>query len=82
LPYGEVSDQIFTVDGTFSLAWSHYQLRASVTNLLDNKYRLGEYNFASDFKSQPQPTLVPEREFTAGAPRAVFVTFGINFGGA
>ena len=41
----------------------------------------GEYNNASDFNSQAQPTLVPERTFTAGAPRGVFATFGINFGG-
>ena len=51
------------------------------TNLLDNKYRLGEYNYASDFHSQQQPTLVPQRTFAAGAPRGVFATFGITFGG-
>ena len=80
LPYGEVSGEIFTVDGALTVGWSHYQLRLSATNVLDNHYRLGEYDFASDFKSQPQPTLVPEREFTAGAPRALFATFGINLG--
>jgi hypothetical protein len=51
------------------------------TNLLDNRYRLGEFNYASDFHSQPQPTLVSERHFTAGAPRGVFGTLAINFGG-
>jgi hypothetical protein len=52
------------------------------TNLLDTKYRLGEFNFASDFHSQPQPTLVPQRLFSAGAPRGVFATFAVHFGGA
>ncbi len=75
LPYGEVSGDIFTVDGALTVSWSHYQVRLSATNVLDNRYRLGEYNYASDFKSRPQPTLVPEREFTAGAPRALFATF-------
>jgi len=50
---------------------------------------LGEYNFASDFRSyraspgggSAQPTLVPERLFTAGAPRTIFGSFAINFGG-
>ncbi|HEY5090249.1 MAG TPA: hypothetical protein VIK30_09770, partial [Polyangia bacterium] len=81
LPYGQVSDDIFTVDGSASLSWGSYQLRIVSTNLLNTQYRLGEFNYASDFHSQAQPTLVPERTFTAGAPRGVFGTFSINFGG-
>jgi iron complex outermembrane receptor protein len=81
LPYGEVSQDILTIDASAVLSWSHYELRLVSTNLLNTQYRLGEYNYASDFKSQPLPTLVPERTFTAGAPRGVFATFGINFGG-
>jgi iron complex outermembrane receptor protein len=77
-----VSGTIFTIDASASVAWSNYQLRFSVTNLLDTQYRLGEYNYASDFNSQAQPTLVPDRTFTAGPPRALFLTLGFNFGGA
>jgi TonB family protein len=82
LPYGEVSDQIFTIDASAILSWSHYELRLMSTNLLNTQYRLGEYNYPSDFHSQPQPTLVPERAFSAGAPRGMFLTLGINFGGS
>jgi len=53
-----------------------------VSNLLDRRYRLGEYNYASDFRTESQPTLVPVRHFTAGPPRAVYLTLGVNFGGA
>jgi len=81
LPYGQVSGHIFTVDASASLSWANFQLRLTSTNLLDTQYRLGEYNYASDFHSQPQPTLVPERTFTAGAPRGLFATFAITFGG-
>jgi hypothetical protein len=81
LPYGQRSDDIFTIDASLTFAWSHYQLGIICTNLLDAQYRLGEYNYASDFHSQPQPTLVPERMFAAGAPRGVFGTFAVNFGG-
>jgi TonB family protein len=81
LPYGQVSDDIFTLDGSASLSWEAYQLRIVSTNLLNTQYRLSEFNYASDFHSQPQPTLVPERTFTAGAPRGVFATFAVNFGG-
>ncbi len=81
LPYGQASQDIFTIDASTKLAWAHYEVGVTTTNLLDAKYRLGEYNYASDFHSQPQPTLVPARMFSAGAPRGIFGTFAINFGG-
>ncbi|HVR61807.1 MAG TPA: TonB family protein [Polyangia bacterium] len=81
LPYGQVSGDIFTVDASATLSWDRYQVRLLSTNLFNTQYRLGEYNYASDFHSQPQPTLVPARTFTAGAPRGVFVTLGVTFGG-
>ena len=81
LPYGQVSGSIFTVDGSLGLTWTNYQVRLLATNLFDTQYRLGEYDYASDFHSQPQPTLVPQRTFTAGAPRGLFATFAITFGG-
>jgi len=82
LPYGQRSQDIFTVDGSAALSWTHYEIELSVTNLFDNQYRLGEYNYASDFHSEPQPTLVPERHFAAGPPRSVFLSLLANFGGA
>lgn len=89
LPFGERSDPVFTLDASATLNFSHYELGLTVTNLLGTQYRLGEYNYASDFRSaralpggaSSQPTLVPERTFTAGAPRAIYGSFAINFGG-
>jgi hypothetical protein len=82
LPLGERSQTIFTIDASATLGWKNLELGLIVTNLLDRRYRLGEYNFVSDFRSDPQPTLVPMRHFTAGAPRGVFATFSVTFGGA
>jgi TonB family protein len=82
LPYGQRSDVLFTLDTSASLAWTHYELGLSVTNLLDRQYRLGEYNFASDFHTEASPTLVPVRHFSAGAPRAIFGTLAVNLGGS
>ena len=82
LPLGERSQVIFTIDASATLGWRNFELGLVVTNLLDRRYRLGEYNFVSDFRSEPQPTLVPVRHFTAGAPRAIFATFSVSFGGA
>jgi TonB family protein len=81
LPFGERSQDIFTVDGSATASWTHYAVTLTSTNLFDRQYRLSEFNYASDFHSQAHPTLVPERHFTAGAPRGVFATFAINFGG-
>jgi hypothetical protein len=80
LPYGQRSDVIFTLDASATLAWSHYEIGLSCTNLTGTQYRLGEYNFASDFHTEPSPTLVPVRHFTAGAPRAVYGTIAVNLG--
>ena len=71
LPFGERSDTIFTIDGSASLAWMRYKLGVKASNLLDTRYRLGEYNYRSDFHSQDEPTLTVARHFTAGAPRIV-----------
>jgi TonB family protein len=89
LPYGQSSDAVFTLDASATLNFSHFELGLTVTNLLDSQYHLGEYNYASDFRSarsQPggaatQPTLVPERTFIAGAPRSIYGSFAIHFGG-
>jgi iron complex outermembrane receptor protein len=82
LPFGARSDTIFTIDANATVGWSHYEVGLVVTNLLDTQYRLGEYNFVSNFQQGVPPTLVPSRLFTAGAPRGIFGTFTVNFGGA
>ena len=81
LPYSEYSDIIFISDASASLRWSIWNLRFSGTNLFNSKYRLGEYNYASDFHSQAEPTLAPERSFTAGAPQMLMVSLGATLGG-
>jgi TonB family protein len=81
LPYNQLSDRIFTVDASASLDWKRFELGFEVTNLLDRRYRLGEYNYASNFLGTEQPpTLVPVRHFTAGPPRMLFVTLAVTFG--
>jgi TonB family protein len=81
LPFGQRSDTIFTLDTSASARWRAFELELAVTNLLDARYRAAELNYVSDFHSQPLPTLVPARHFAAGAPRMVFLTFGITLGG-
>ncbi len=88
LPFGAVSSTIFTIDTSATLAWRNYELGLIVTNLLDTQYRLGEFNYVSNFNAggigapSGPPSFVPGRLFTAGAPRGIFGTFAVSFGGA
>lgn len=81
LPYGDRSDTIFTLDASASVGWRFADFVLSTQNLLDTRYRLGEYNYASDFHSQQTPTLVPVRHFSAGAPRTILFSIVLNYGG-
>jgi hypothetical protein len=82
LPFGQRSDVIFVMDASAELAWKQFTLGASLSNLLDTKYRQVELNYASDFRlSGELPTLVPARHFAAGAPRMVMVTLAVHLGG-
>ena len=80
LPYDERGESIFTVDASATFEWRFLETGLMATNLFDNRYRLGEYNYASDFYSQPAPTLVPARHFSAGPPRAIYLTVALHLG--
>ncbi len=88
LPFGALSSTIFTIDANASVAWTHYEVGLMVTNLLDARYPLSEFNYVSSFNASGPgapsgpPSYVPGRLFTAGAPRGVFANFTVNFGGA
>ncbi len=81
LPFGQRSEAVFTLDTALGLQAGSYALELEVTNLLDVRYRSAELNYASDFRSQALPTLVPARHFAAGAPREVFLSLAVTFGG-
>jgi iron complex outermembrane recepter protein len=81
LPYSELGDVYFISDASARLDWSIWYVRLSALNLFDDKYRLGEFNYSSDFHSQAEPTLAPQRTFTAGAPRQIFLSIGATLGG-
>lgn len=81
LPQGERSNPIAVFDVHASVGIWLFDLGLVATNLTAAQYRLGEYNYASDFGSQPFPTLVPMRHFSAGAPQQFLFSLSINLGG-
>ncbi|HEV8551401.1 MAG TPA: hypothetical protein VGQ57_20280, partial [Polyangiaceae bacterium] len=84
LPYGQRSDTLFTLDGSAAVGYRAFELELSVTNLLDTRQKVAEYEFVSNFPASPAapPTLVPARQFAAGAPRMLFVSFSATLGGS
>jgi iron complex outermembrane receptor protein len=85
LPYSELSDIYFISDGSLGVDWSIFRLSLIGRNLFDSKYRLGEFNYASNFRnpsSGAPPSLVPERSFTAGEPQTFLLTLAVTLGGA
>jgi TonB family protein len=89
LPYNQLSDVIFVSDASLRLGWTIWSLELKGSNVFDARYRLGEYNYVSDFRpfqstqppQPPEPTLTPARAFTAGPPRMVFVSLSATLGG-
>ncbi len=89
LPFGDVGDITFLNDVSAGLHWSVFDVRLAVTNLTNSEYKLGEYNYASAFcapgsgcPGRPaEPTLAPERSFTAGAPRMFTLSLAATLGG-
>ena len=82
LPENERSNEIATIDAAADVRYGAVRFGLSCTNLTDRVYRLSEYNYASDFHSQPYPTRVAARHFIAGEPRAVYATLTFTFGKA
>lgn len=79
LPENSTSADSFVLDAGGSLRWRSVELGLSMTNLLDARYRIGEFNYVSDFGTQPGKT-TPVRHFVAGEPLGIFATLGITFG--
>jgi iron complex outermembrane recepter protein len=78
LPFNERTNVQGLIDIAASAKWRSLSLGATCTNLLGREYRLGEFNYTSDFRSRDYPTQVAARHFSAGEPRAVYLTLGIT----
>lgn len=83
LPLSEWSDPVFTVDLGTSVHWGPVEVGAEVSNLLDARFALAEYNFASyfpDSSGSSYPSRVATRQVSPGAPRAFTVSLTLRPG--
>ena len=78
LPFDERSQTIALVDAGVNVRWRGTTVGLMSTNLLGARYKIGEFNYSSDFRSRDYPTLVASRHFNAGEPRSVYLSVGFK----
>ncbi|MFB1484367.1 TonB-dependent receptor [Corallococcus sp. RDP092CA] len=78
LPYDEYSHAVFLADVQAALRRGALALRLDVKNLLNTRWRDGEFVYSSRFDPAAQPSLVPARHFTAGSPRMASLTLEVH----
>ncbi|WP_217441688.1 TonB-dependent receptor domain-containing protein [Myxococcus sp. CA039A] len=78
LPFDERSQAVFLADAEMGLRRGELGLRLEVRNLLDSRWRDGEFVYSSRFNPSAPASLVPARHFTAGSPRMASLTLEVH----
>ncbi|MCY1018465.1 TonB-dependent receptor domain-containing protein [Pyxidicoccus sp. MSG2] len=78
LPFDERSRTVFLADAYTAVRRGELGLRLEVKNLLDARWRDGEFVYSSRFAPESVPSLVPARHFTAGSPRMASLTLEVH----
>ena len=78
LPFDERSRTVFLADAQVALRRGGLGLRLEVKNLLDARWRDGEFVYSSRFDADAAASLVPARHFTAGPPRQASLTLEVH----
>ena len=78
LPLGQTSQPTFTIDASAGVRWRWIRLGMQIQNLLNTRYPLTEYFYASDFHQGPAySTLAPTLNYTVAPPLTVLFTLGL-----
>jgi hypothetical protein len=78
LPFQEFSNTVALLDGQLGARVGAVGLRLELTNVLDDRWRDGEFVYASNFTPELPASLLPARQFTAGAPRQFTATLEVH----
>jgi TonB dependent receptor-like, beta-barrel/TonB-dependent Receptor Plug Domain len=78
LPFGETGTDVLLIDARLGARVGEIELRADVSNLMNRAWNDGEFVYASSFDSTAPTSLVPQRHFTAGAPRTLLFSLTIH----
>lgn len=78
LPFDEFSRTVFLLDVRAGLRAGPFELTLDLQNLLDSRWRDGEFVFASKWDQSSAASLLPSRQFTAGMPRTFFISLEVH----
>ena len=79
LPGGFASQTAAVADWTSTVRLDRWRLSLEVDNMLGNRWRDGEFAFASRWDRDAPQSELPVRHFTAGAPTAARLSLGRSF---
>ncbi|MDY7230313.1 TonB-dependent receptor [Hyalangium rubrum] len=78
LPFDEYGSTVFLADAQAGARWGALGLRLEVKNLLNTRWRDGEFVYGSRFDPEAPASLLPARHFTAGPPRTASLTLEVH----
>lgn len=78
LPYGEIGSNVFVMDVRAAIRMQELELSLDTYNLLNVDWNDSEFVYASNFDQGRNPSLIPVKHFTAGAPRTVLFTLALH----
>ncbi|XXF81696.1 TonB-dependent receptor [Myxococcaceae bacterium GXIMD 01537] len=78
LPFDEFSRTVFLADAQVGARWEGVGVRLDVKNVLDARWRDGEFVYSSRFDPGAPASLIPARHFTAGSPRMASLTLEVH----
>jgi outer membrane receptor protein involved in Fe transport len=78
LPFDEYGSTVFLADAQAGVRRGALGVRLEVKNLLDSRWRDGEFVYGSRFDAEAATSQLPARHFTAGSPRAASLTLEVH----
>src|SRR5262249_49902487 len=78
LPFSEVGHAVFVVEAAAGVEVGPLSFSIEIYNLLDARWRDGEFVYASSFDPDEAGSLIPERHFTAGRPFSAQATLTVR----
>lgn len=78
LPYSETADPVVTVEAGVGAEYHDVSLSFEAFNLLDARWRDGEFVYPSNFDRPDGASRVPVRHFTAGRPLSLQATLTVK----
>ncbi len=72
------SQSIFLMDASLGVRWQMLEVGLSVQNLFDNRYRLAQFNYISQFDPNAATSANPMGHFAAGMPRMYLLSVTVH----